>query len=518
MKKMFLLLIGTLLAGCSSHSYLVTQQWHEVESDHFRVLTNAQPDKVEDLTRELERFRITTSHLLGLSLEHEDKLTIIALRDRLGYQGMVGAEAARKTAGYFSDNLYGRHALLNLNGYSHLKNFHDNWSRQLLYHEYTHYLVARGSRAFTYPFWFQEGFAEFLSTAVCDEVGECVYGHIPVDRALTLQHHGFMALDRLLTATRAESSGTQTLQVYASGWLLTHMLMTSRDGRQRLQEYLAAVHAGRDPVQAHEDISGAPLAQLQKEYRQYGRGKMTAISLCMTQGYGDNRIRTRPVDTATALSELGKALALKGEQQALQQLQSYAQREGIDTQPLQYSVQFAALQAARKQGPETADTPVPVADLFAPGFDQGWESGVSDDHWPRLVYAETLVHQAQQQPQQRDELLRQAYYLYKSIVERDGRVAAAWYGLGVTSAQSQVPATTYQKYFWMAWDLSLQSEPAALALLQALTEAQMRDEFVRYGKVIVPMVSDPEVRKRLAAAVEAAEHQRALVLPPSLAR
>lgn len=96
MRKWIFLLSWLVLAGCSSHSYLVTQQWHEVESDHFRILTNAQPDKVEDLARQLERFRIATSYLLGLSLEHEDKLTIIALRDRRSYEGMVGAASARK--------------------------------------------------------------------------------------------------------------------------------------------------------------------------------------------------------------------------------------------------------------------------------------------------------------------------------------------------------------------------------------------------------------------------------------
>lgn len=388
-----------------------------------------------------------------------------------------------------------------------------------MYHEYTHYLVARGSRAFTYPFWFQVGFAEFLSTAVCDEAGECVYGFVPVDRALSLQHYGFMDLDRLLTATRADASQTQMQQVYAGGWLLTHMLMTSDDGRERMRQYLDAVHSGRDPVQAYEDIAGAHLAQLQKEYRQYGRGKLTAVSLNMSQGFGEIRIRTRPLEAATALSELGRALALEGEQQALQQLQYYAQQEGIDTRPLQYSLQFAALQAARKQGAQASGTPATVAsDLFAPGFDRDWESGASDDYWPRLVYAETLVQQAQQQPEQRDQLLRQAYYLYKSIAERHERVAAAWYGLGVTAAQSRVPASTYQQYFWMAWDLSPQSEPAGLALLQGLTEAQMDGEFVRYGKLIVPMISDPKVRKRLAAAVAAAEHQRAQVMPPSLVR
>lgn len=513
MKKLWLLVSVMVLAGCSSHAHLVKQQWHEIESDHFRILTDASPDKVESLARELERFRIATGHLLNLTLTDEEKFTIVALKDRLSYEAMVSPASAKNTAGYFSDTLYGRYALLNLNGYSHLKSVHDNWSRQLLYHEYTHYLVARGSRFFTYPYWFEEGFAEFLATAVCDEAGKCLYGSIPVDRALTLSHYGHWNLEKLLTATRSGSSDMQKFQVYASGWLLTHMLMTNGEGRGQLAEYLNAVHAGSDPLKAVEEVFGVSVDALDKQYREYGRKKMTAFALTLGDGYGEISIRTRALEPARAMTELAKVLALKKDQRALQQLRRYAVEEGIDTRQLEYSIVFAALQSS---GPETVSTEHPETRiLFEPGFDQTYETGASDDYWPRLVYAETLVRKAQQQPESRADLLSEACYLYKSIVERDNSVAAAWFGLGITAAHSRIPAATYHKYFWQAYDLSPQSEPAALALLHSLQEAQMRDEFVRYGKLIIPVLSESDARQRLTAAVKAVESNKAMVVPPT---
>lgn len=523
--KTLLLFFGLIfLAGCSSQGHLVKQQWTEVETDYFRVITDASPDKVEALARELEWFRVSVAKLLRVSLADEEKLTIIALKGNFSYEAMVGKESARKTAGYFADTLYGRYALLDLNGYGHLKSYSDNWSRQLLYHEYTHYLVARGTRYFTYPFWFEEGFAEYLATAECDESGTCQYGGIPIDRALSLKHYGHLSLETLLTATRADSTKIQKLKVYASGWLLTHMLISSTERWQQLGRYLDAVHAGGDRLEAYEAIFGARLAELDKQYKQYARGEMAIFSLPMEKRSAEVSVRSRSLDSATAMAELGRILALKGEQHALQQLHRYVVKEGIDSRPLEYSMAFAALQSSRPDGPAVQEVLAGVsgADLFASGFDQAYATEASDDYWPRLVHAEALVRQAQQPVQQsvrhvleqqeqqeqqdtRAELLRQAYYHYKSIVERDPSVAAAWFGLGHTAAHSSVPATTYYRYFKEAYDLSPQSEPAALALLQSLQQAQMRDEFIHYGKLITPMLTDSEARKRLAAAVNAVE-------------
>lgn len=518
MKKLFLLAGLIVMMGCSSHAHLVKQQWFEVESDHFRVLTDAAPAQVEGLVQELERFRLATSHLLKLSLSDTEKLTIFALRDTVGYTAMVGPESARKTAGYFSDTLYGRYALLNLNGYWHLRAFHDSWPRQLLYHEYTHYLVARGSKFFSYPYWFEEGFAEFLSTAECDQAGTCLYGKIPVDRALTLARQSPLGLEKLLTATRADTPKAQALQVYASGWLLTHMLMSDSAGRQQLGDYLQAVHSGRDPLTACEDIFATPLHEFEQQYKAYGRDKMTGFSLEIQDGYGEITTRVRPAETAVALVELGKVLAVRGESEALQQLRQYAIKGGVDTRQLEYSVAFADLRKIA-QGEGTAPRTVTdstAAGLFAAGFDQSFAAGTSTDYWPTLVHAEILVQQAEQQPDHREEFLTEAYYAYKRVAERNADVAAVWFGLGHTAAHLQVPATTYQKYFWQAYTLSPHSKRAAVAFLDALQEAQMRDEFVRYGQLILPTLSDPEVRRRLAAAVTAAEKNTAFVLPPGL--
>lgn len=102
MRKL-LVILGLLgLVGCSSQAHLVRQQWYEIRSDHFRVLTDSStPEYVEVLVRDLERFRTATIHLLNYSLPDEEVLTVFALKNRASYKGIAGAEMSRKTLGLF---------------------------------------------------------------------------------------------------------------------------------------------------------------------------------------------------------------------------------------------------------------------------------------------------------------------------------------------------------------------------------------------------------------------------------
>ncbi|WP_439134905.1 hypothetical protein [Pseudomaricurvus sp.] len=509
MKKLLVLVWVLSLLGCSSHARLVKQQWYEIQSDHFRVFTDASPAEVEALTQDLERFRLSTRNLLQMTQADSEVLTIFALKDRTSYEGLVGAKLARKSLGIFYDDLYGSYALINLNGYYRYRDVTDSWARQFLFHEYTHYLMARGS-TFSYPYWFREGYAEFLATAECDEMGECIYGRIPIDRATTLNRGGLLNLERLLTATPANTSGITVPKVYASGWLLTHKLMTGGTGnRKRLSKYLHAVNTGKDPVAAFETVFQSSLEESEEEYRAYTRGALSGFSLEYTDGFGEIRTESRKVESSRAVSELGKVLALRGEEDALQSLRQYAGSENIETQMLNYSIAFAQLKREflqqaqlKSDAGEPEDRQERSNDFIVGLWQSDFDEQAFTDYWPRLVYAESLRWQVQKNPELRQAKLTQAYNLYKNIVKQNDTVAAAWFGLGVTASQLMVPASTYHKYLWKAYTLSPQSEQAALVYMDALYEAEMWPQFVNYGQVILPIISDPERRRYLDVMVD----------------
>lgn len=369
--------------------------------------------------------------------------------------------------------------------------------------------MARGA-SFNYPYWYREGFAEFLSTAECNEKGVCLYGKIPPVRAYTLNYRRLLDVEDLLRATPASTPEWKVPQIYASGWLLTHMWSTNRDSVKQQSEYLSAVSKGEDPIAAMAEIFQMSVDELDDQYREYSRGRLAGLSITHEGEFKDIQTYVHQVDSASALQELGKALALNGDEGALEALRLYAEQDGIDAEALKYSIAFSKIKTAETammRGAREIDSQTASSLTASALFGKEFREREFSDHWPRLVYAESLRWEVRQNPELREEKLTKAYNLYKNIVKQDDNVAAAWYGLGVAASQLMVPASVYQKYLWKAYILSPQSEQAALAYLYSLYKAEMWSDYVRVGQRILPIISSQKMRTQLESMVEKIRQQ-----------
>lgn len=154
-------------------------------------------------------------------------------------------------------------------------------ARVVLLHEYTHHYVMANSRV-TYPAWYNEGIAEFLSTADFEDDG-VVVGKFTAARATWLVESGWLGINTFLTANPGELSGYQNAQFYAQAWLAAHYLSTKSDRAVGFDKYITALHEGADPIAAFEPAFGITPQAFDSELRDYKsdaikQGKVAGIT------------------------------------------------------------------------------------------------------------------------------------------------------------------------------------------------------------------------------------------------
>jgi tetratricopeptide (TPR) repeat protein len=193
-----------------------------------------------------------------------------------------------------------------LDGYdSVLAGDHPAWTRTILLHEYTHY-VLRGGRRTPIPPWYDEGLSEFLAyTYLRDDT--IVLGGSATFRLQALARGGPLPLDRLLGW-----DGTRPIpahQFYATSWALVHHLNTSlelnRESRAFL-ERLAHAEDWRSAYGASFDRSLDDLeASLADHIALLQRGGLSGFAMELDEVAVPDVLSVQPVAPAEIAYRLG---------------------------------------------------------------------------------------------------------------------------------------------------------------------------------------------------------------------
>jgi tetratricopeptide (TPR) repeat protein len=137
----------------------------------------------------------------------------------------------------------------------------------VLFHEYTHHFMLKNF-ATTYPGWYIEGFAEANATIMLRPDGSFVYGMPANHRARELTELPQLHVRKLLDPAYEFKSGTEAIQKYSLGWLLTHYLAFSKDRAGQMQTYLSLLGKGTPGMAAAEQAFG-DLDSLNRELSKY---------------------------------------------------------------------------------------------------------------------------------------------------------------------------------------------------------------------------------------------------------
>ena len=325
---------------------------------------------------------------------------------------------------------------------------------EIVFHEYVHFLSRNRKSRIPQPTWYEEGFADAISTARIEN-GKILVGLVPGGRAALLEQKKWLPLERVVTARGyAGSSGDEMSLFYAQSWLLVHRLtwghMAGLEPRhEEVIRYLQRVGGGEGEEAAFRATMGASFEDMQKELRRYlDRGPPHVVLHDEPPEF--------PFDPRVRELAAGESLLLLGELQLARGDEGAAEAEAL-------------AQRVLRAEPENPGALLLLAGAMA---QQGTDPGRSlteralalDPDSPGLLRRAARVglvtlRRVQLEEPRRRALAVEARDLYARAVELAPDVAAAHAGLGYAQLALGQPAEanqSLQQAFLMArFDLNV---------------------------------------------------------------
>lgn len=231
--------------------------WLLVNTQHFAVVSNTDPERAKLIAYKLEQYRYIFSLLSPNLVAASPAFTRVHVyRDGSSYSTGVPQLSGQVVSGYFQPGS----DLISIND---LFNITDNVS----YHEYTHLLAHADEN---YPIWFSEGIAEFYETfEVFDHKARI--GEVNSSRLHLLKVGDFIPIKKILNF-RAYSQVLKETSLdlfYAESWLLTHYLMMDDERRAKLVDFLHRQNTGQSVETAFKEVFQIDFEQLEENLKSY---------------------------------------------------------------------------------------------------------------------------------------------------------------------------------------------------------------------------------------------------------
>jgi tetratricopeptide (TPR) repeat protein len=260
--------VSFLAASLCSQAIAAPEQWIQVSSEHFTVVTDSNDKQGRHILDQFERMRWLFHTLFPKSnVDPAVPIIVIAARNQKGFEALEPAAYLTKgqlsLAGYFLRTPDKNYVLLRMDA-------EGEHPFATIYHEYTH--LQFSSALEWLPLWLNEGFAEFFQNTEIHSK-DALVGQPSVEDILYLRQNKLLPLDTLFKVDanspyyHEEKKGSV---FYAESWALTHYLeMTDHEkGTHRLSTYISLVSQHEDPLAAGEKAFG-DLKQLQSSLQNY---------------------------------------------------------------------------------------------------------------------------------------------------------------------------------------------------------------------------------------------------------
>lgn len=244
------------------------ENWLEVRSDPFVVVTNANDKEGRRVAHQFERMRsIFHAQFPRMQVDPDAPVVVLAVKDEKDFRALEPAaylaKGSLRLGGLFLRAPEKNYVLMRLDA-------EGEHPYEVVYHEYTHLLLAKSEEWL--PLWLNEGLAEFYeNTEIRNK--DVVVGEPSGQNLMLLRQQAMMPLATLFAVDHnspyyhEENKGSI---FYAESWALTHYLEI-RDAQQklhRLADYSELLAQKVDPVEAAARSFG-DLRRLESDLRAY---------------------------------------------------------------------------------------------------------------------------------------------------------------------------------------------------------------------------------------------------------
>jgi tetratricopeptide (TPR) repeat protein len=254
-----------LLAALAALPLVARGEWTEASSRHFVMVSREAPERLQVLAQRLERFDRAVRHMTKLPDPE------VGSRRRL----MIYVVDANTMEGLAERGLVGMYVGHASGPVTVVKQDASDSSRTL-FHEYTHHIL-RSSYSTDWPFWLNEGFAEFFATAAVAADGSVDIGLPLLERRFELGQLQYLVLPALLETSEARLRAQPSLS-YARSWLLLHYLNFEPTRQGQLQQYMTSLDGGADSTGAARTVFG-DLTELDRSLKSYAKGPFSTVKV-----------------------------------------------------------------------------------------------------------------------------------------------------------------------------------------------------------------------------------------------
>jgi len=262
--------LSLLLAALCGSANASNEQWIEVRSPHFAVVTDGNEKSGRHVVDQFERMRWMFQTLFPkVNVDPVSPIVVVAAKNEKSFQALEPAaylaKGQMKLSGLFMRTADKNYVLLRLDS-------EQEHPFSAIYHEYTHLQFSADSQWL--PLWLNEGLAEFIqNTEIRNK--DVLIGEASTNDILYLRQNRLIPMDVLFKVDskspyyHEEQKGSI---FYAESWALTHYLNISdrQNHTNKVGEYLALVSRHEDPVAAAVKSFG-DLKKLQQDLEAYIR-------------------------------------------------------------------------------------------------------------------------------------------------------------------------------------------------------------------------------------------------------
>jgi FimV-like protein len=301
-------LLGAAALGCAGPPQVdlrgaVLDGWLELRSPHFVLTGDVSRAEVERFAEDLALFVAVIERITNATVDRSRVPARIYLVHGAIEDALI---PSRSVLGYMVPRLDGYYGVVGRSNLAPL-------TRETLLHEYAHFLIRTGA-ALDYPIWYDEGFAEVVSTTHRRDdlvtVGTPLAG-----RLYSLARTGRIDLEAVL-APRQRADIDDPGLFYATAWALTHYLATHGETIGRMGRLVELQARGVDWREAYAQAFPDPLEDLSRAVRRHvdalARGALASVAMFDA---GELRVRRdfavrelAPLELARELGELSLAV------------------------------------------------------------------------------------------------------------------------------------------------------------------------------------------------------------------